>query len=189
METLETFFNQYITSKNDQQELISLFGKSKKLDAKSFLVKPGGPSSFLAFIEKGTFRVYLINAKGIEVTIWFSFAGMMISDMLAFYKNTSANFYIEAIEDSIIRIISKSDLRKVYQENVRLRAFGQRYSENALVKVMERMLELQTLDAEKRYLSLMERPLFLEKIPLKYLASFIGVTDTSLSRIRRKLVR
>ena len=189
MNKLETFFDQYITDKSDQHELTLLFGESKPMKAKSFLVKPGGPSSFLAFIEKGTFRVYLINSKGVEVTIWFSFAGMMISDMLSFYKGTSANFYVEAIEDSIIRIISKSNLEKAYQKNVRLRTFGQRYAQNALVKVMDRMLELQTLDAEQRYLNLLEQPRFLEKIPLKYLASFIGITDTSLSRIRRNLMR
>ena len=186
MAELNTFFEQYLPD-TDSTQLVEAFDVSKMIKRKEHLIRPGQNSSFLAFIIQGTFRVYFYSENGIEITVWFSFAGMMITDMLAFYTETRASFYVQAVEESEIRIILKSQLYKLYQSNPEYQEFGRKYAENAFINVGQRMLSFQTKSAEERYKELLQNPKYMQKIPLKYLASYLGVTDTSLSRIRKNL--
>lgn len=186
MKSLEYFFSQYIPL-TDASDLIRAFGVNREMEKKEMLTRPGEDSSFLAFIHEGAFRVYFYNEKGHDTTVWFSFAGMMISDLLAFYQGTPANFYISAIEDSHISLIYRHQLEELYLTYPEYREFGRKYAENALVQVMQRMVTLQTKSAEERYAELLAAPQFMQTIPLKYLATYLGITDTSLSRIRKNL--
>lgn len=186
MNSLKSFFEQYIPN-IDASHLINAFSVSKKLKKKEFLVQPNQDSSFLAFIQKGVFRVFFYTDSGIEVTVWFSFEGMMVTDMLAFFEETKASFYVQAVEESEILIIQKSQLEQLYKTYPEYIKFGKEYAEMVTVNVMKRILTLQNKTAEDQYLELLKTPKFFQKIPLKYLASYLGVTDTSLSRIRKKL--
>ena len=186
MNELKAFFKKYIPLA-DTENLVSAFDVVQKLKRKDFLLKPGQNCSFLAFIKKGTFRVFFYDNDGIEITVWFSFEGMMVGDLLAFYKESKAIFYVQAVDDSEIRIISKNKLEKLYLSNPEYLQFGRKYAENVSVNVMERMLSFQTKSAEERYLELLANPNYMQKIPLKHLASYLGITDTSLSRIRKNI--
>ena len=110
MDKLRTFFEKYIPL-CDTSYLINAFNVSKRLKKRDFLIKPGQNCAFLAFVDTGIFRVFFYNAEGIEVTVWFSFEGMMVGDLLAFYKDSKATFYVQAIEDSEIKIIKKVRLK------------------------------------------------------------------------------
>jgi CRP-like cAMP-binding protein len=112
---------------------------------------------------------------------------MVITDMLGFYTTGKATFFVEALQDSIIYKISKQDLEKLYSKFPLYRVFGQKFAEEALTMLMQRTLSLHTKSAEDRYKELLQIPNFMQKIPLKYLASYLGVTDTSLSRIRKNI--
>ena len=112
---------------------------------------------------------------------------MLVGDLLAFFKKSKSIFYVEAIEESEISIISREKLEKLYMEHPEYLLFARKYAEYVSINVMERLLTLQTKSAEDRYKELLETPNFLKRIPLKYLASYIGVTDSSLSRIRRNI--
>ncbi len=186
MAELKTFFEKYIP-KTDTQDLESSFGVTQKLRKKEFLLKPDQRCSFLAFVKKGTFRVFFYDSEGTEVTVWFSWEGMMIGDLLAFYKESRSIFYVQAIEESEICSISKNDLEQLYLKNSHYLQFGRKYAEYVSINVMQRMLSFQTKSAEMRYLELLANPNYMKKIPLKYLASFLGITDTSLSRIRKNI--
>ena len=133
--------------------------------------------------------MYFINEQGIEITTWFSFSGMMITDMMAYYQQTSTTFYVLALENSEISLARKPDLEALYEKSADLAHFGRLYAEKALLTTMRRMLDFQTKTAEQRYLDLLSKPEFMQKIPLKYLASYLGITDSSLSRIRAQVNR
>lgn len=182
-----TQYLQSMLPNTDVRELVDIFSVTKKLKRKEKLIEPGQHSSFLAYINSGAFRVYFYNINGDEITTWFSFQNMLVTDLLAYYKNTRAMFFVEAIEDSEIYIVQKSDLEKLYENNTDYREFGRQFAENGMVLLMERMVSIQTKSAEERYLELLEQPRFMEKIPLKYLATYLGITDSSLSRIRRNI--
>lgn len=184
MTTLTEYFEQALPL-DDVQPLVDTFAVTKVLKKGEKLITPGQRTSFLAYIQKGAFRVFFINEKGQEITSWFSFAGMFITDLLAYYKDDTANQFVEAIEDSELLIAQKSQLEQLYLTEPAFREFGRKFAEKGMVMVMERMMSLQTKSAEERYKELLQQPHFLEKIPLKYLATYLGVTDTSLSRIRK----
>ncbi len=151
------------------------------------LLKPGQDCNYLAFIQEGCFRVYYPDPKGREIITWFSFPGMVITDLLGFYTTGKAQFYVEAIEDSTLFKITKNDLEKLYKAFPQYREFGRKFAEEALTILMQRTMSLHTKSAEERYKELLQIPEFMKKIPLKYLASYLGITDTSLSRIRKKI--
>lgn len=151
------------------------------------LLKPGQACNYLAFIQEGCFRVYYHDLNGKEIITWFSFPQMVITDLLGLYTTGIATFYVEALEDSILYKIDQQDLERLYQEYPGYREFGRKFAEESLVMLMERTMSLHTKSAEERYRELLVIPEFMQKIPLKYLASYLGITDTSLSRIRKNI--
>ncbi len=171
----------------DPAELVEAFRTKKILKRHETLVRPHQRTTFLAFITKGAFRVYFHDDQGFEITTWFSFANSFVTDLLSYYHQSPAKFYVEAIEESEVLIIEKSRLEELYETRPEFEKFGRKFAENGMVLLMQRMLNLQIKTAKERYLDLLDRPDFMQKIPLKYLATYLGITDTSLSRIRREI--
>ena len=182
---LETFLSYYIPDES-LDPFIKKFERST-IKRSRHLLRPGMDCSYLAYIQQGCFRVYYHDIKGREIVTWFSFSEMVITDLLGFYTSGKAQFYVQALEDSILYKISKHDLVQLYNELPAYREFGRKFAEEALTMLMQRTMSLHTKSAEERYKELMAHPHLMQKIPLKYLASFLGITDTSLSRIRRKI--
>lgn len=186
MDNLHTYIKKLLPDE-DVDPLKSVFSIERNLEKGETLVTPGQVASFLAYIDKGAFRVYYYDGKGNQITTWFSFENMFIADLPSFYCDDLANQHIEAIEESVVFIAQKKDLEKLYSIHPTYQTFGRKFAERGMVRVMNRMRSLQTKSAEERYLELMDQPEFLQRIPLKYLATYLGVTDTSLSRIRKSV--
>src|SRR5688572_21556471 len=186
MEKLTAFLYDYIHPDKDLSPFLKSF-KSRKVKKNGFYITPGKISDSIAFIEKGSFRIYYLDLKGKEVTTWFSFEEMVVTDMLAFYTGERATFYAQALEDCQVLMIKKEQLERLYARYPWYQDFGRKFAEEALTMLMKRTLSLHTKTAEERYLELLHQPEFMNKIPLKYLASYLGVTDTSLSRLRRRI--
>jgi len=186
MDHLKSYFEEQLPL-SDVEPLVDCFSVIKMLKKGDKLVTPGQRTLFLAYINRGAFRVFFINDKGQEITSWFSFKGMFVTDLLSYYKGTSASQFIEAIEESELLIAQKSQLEQLYLSQPEFREFGRLFAEKGMVMVMERMMSLQTKSAEERYIELLRQPNLLEKIPLKHLATYLGITDTSLSRIRKSI--
>ena len=186
MNLLQQFFKNYIP-RADTKELEAAFKVVKKLKKKELLIRPNQYCAYMAFINKGAFRVYFHDHHFREVTTWFSFEGRTVTDLLAYYQATRAQYYVQALEESEVLIAQKRDLEDLFQKNADFKEFGRLFAEEACVLLMNRMVSLHTKSAEERYKEILEQPEYLQKIPLKYLASFLGVTDSSLSRIRKNL--
>lgn len=182
---LSNFLSFYLPNENLQPILNCFSEVAVRKDR--HLLKPGQDCNYLAFVQTGCFKVYYKDIKDKEVVTWFSFAGMVITDLLCFYTPGKAQFYIEALENSVIFKITKRDLENLYKENPVYTEFGRKFAEEALVMLMYRTMALHTKSAEERYRELLMNPDFMKKIPLKYMASYLGITDTSLSRIRRTI--
>lgn len=185
-EALRAYLESYLPH-TDIAFLAAAFSRTQSLKKDEFLIQPGQRADYLAFIQKGAFRVFFYNDKADEITTWFSFEGMCVADLLCYYKGTPAIYYVQAVEDSEVLIAQKSTLEQLFKTHPAYQVFGRKFAENGMVMVMERMVTLQSKSATERYLELLEQPAFLEKIPLKYLATYLGITDTSLSRIRKNL--
>lgn len=187
-QNLKTYFERKLPY-TDVSALVEAFSTTRMLKRQELLVQPGQQTSFLAYLNAGACRVYFYNENADEITTWFSFQGEFVTDLLAYYKGTPAAFYVEAIEPAELLIAQKETLEKCYAESPDFQEFGRKFAEEGMVLLMERMMSLQTKSATERYLELLEQPEFMAQIPLKYLATYLGVTDTSLSRIRKNLAR
>lgn len=173
--------------KEDIEELVESFSEKRLVKRNHIFLQPSDSCGFIAFIEKGLFRVYFYDKNGKEITTWFSYEGMIITDLWSFYTGKKASFYVEALEDCEIRQISKERLHELYEKRPEYREFGRKFAEQALVRVMQRLWGFYSKGAEEHYLELLGQPELLQRVPLKHLATYIGITDSSLSRIRKKL--
>lgn len=182
---LNSFLSSYLPGVN-LQPFLACF-REVKIKKGKHLLKPKQDCNYLAFIQQGCFRVYYYDINDKEIITWFSFTEMVITDLLGLYTTGKAQFYVEALEDSVIYKISKQELEDLYRKYPAYAEFGRKFAEEALTMLMQRTMSLHTRSAEERYKELLQIPDFMQKVPLKYLASYLGVTDTSLSRIRKNI--
>ena len=164
-------------------------------EVKSIKVKRGevlhgaGDISKKAFrVESGCLKSYVLDNSGKEHIIQFAPENWLISDMASFFNQEPSKIFIEAIEDSSLQVFSHdaySDLEKlndrfILEMNHKLR--------NSLIASNKRLIALLCATAEQRYIEFTQTyPMLVQRLPLKLIASYIGITPEYLSEIRRKL--
>jgi len=131
-------------------------------------------------------RLYYL-ADGIEISVWFSFQHSSAIEIYSFISQKPSNYFLQAIEDSEILYLPKPELDRLYHTHPKMQELMRKFWEDVVLNLIDRFTALQRDSAEQRYLDLLSKPAFLQTIPQKYLASFIGVTPTSLSRIRKNI--
>ena len=139
---------------------------------------------YVYFIEKGIARAFRATDKG-ETTIWFGEEGDVILSFLSFFKNQPGYERIEVLEDSILYRISVNDLQHLFFQNIHLANWGRKFAEQELLLTEQRFMDLQFKTATERYQDLVKHsPTILQRVQLGYIASYLGITQVSLSRIR-----
>lgn len=185
---LKTFIAQYVSLTEAEMEDIACQFKPKKVKKNSFLLKQGAVCKDLIFVQKGCLRLYFVK-DDVETSVWFAFPYSSAIEMYSFISENPSNYFIQAIEDSEIWFLPKTELHQLYQTQPKMQEMMRNFWEDVILNLLKRFTALQTDSAEKRYLDLLQTPTYLERIPQKYLASFIGVTPTSLSRIRKQIAK
>jgi CRP/FNR family transcriptional regulator, anaerobic regulatory protein len=140
------------------------------------------------FVQKGCLRLYYLK-DDIEVSVWFAFQQSSAIEINSFISEEPSDYFLQAIEDSEVLYLSKTELNKLYRYQPKMQEMMRKFWEDVILNLINRFTALQKDSAEKRYLDLLNKPDYLETIPQKYLASFIGVTPTSLSRIRKQILK
>lgn len=183
---LRKFFDHYARlPDNVMDELVAGFER-RTIRKGEFLLSQGQVCDKLFFVEKGCLRLYYI-ANEVEITVWFSFENHSAIELSSFLSGAPSDYFLEAIEETEILSLHKSELLSLCDQMPVLEKTMRRFWEDVIQNLLTRFTALQKDSAEKRYLSLMNQPGYLQRIPQKYLASYIGVTPTSLSRIRRNI--
>jgi CRP-like cAMP-binding protein len=183
---LKDFINTYVSFPEDElEDIVSKF-RSKKIKKNGFLLKQGQICNDLIFVQSGCLRLYYIH-EGIEVSVWFALQHSSAIEIYSFISETPTNNYLQAIEETEILYLPKSELNKLYKTHPQMQEMMRKFWEDVILHLLERFTALQRDTAEQRYLDLMNKPELLQSIPQKYLASFIGVTPTSLSRIKKNI--
>ena len=181
---LKKFITGYITLPDAELEAIAGKFKKKTIKKNDYLLQHGEICKDLVFVQNGCLRLYYI-ADGIEISVWFSFEHSSAIEIYSFISQTPSEYFLQAIEDSEILYLPKSALDELYETHPKIQELMRKFWEDVIINLIDRFTALQKDSAEKRYLDLLKKPLYLQNIPQKYLASFIGVTPTSLSRIRK----
>lgn len=183
---LITFIEQYGPLSPEGKEELTAFFKPQKVKKGELLLLKGQVCDKIYFVKKGCVRLYYV-ADEVEITVWFSFENNSAIELSSFLSAAPSDYYLEAIEDSEVLSIYKSELTGMYSRYPEMEAIMRAFWEDVILNLLKRFTALQKDSAEKRYLDLMDQPRYMQRIPQKYLASYIGVTPSSLSRIRRNL--
>ena len=163
---------------------------SRKIAKSEYLLKEGAVCNESHFIEKGIMRSYTYDLEGNEVTTAFYSKNMFTSDFLSFFKRTPSREYIQAITDCETWYTTYEDMQANFHDIPEYREFGRLNIVNHYSMLKERMLSMLQETAEQRYSDLVSsNPEIIQNVPLKYIASYLGITDTSLSRIRKEYIK
>lgn len=187
----ELFFQTLETAVDFTGEDLAVIKKQltpKKLRKKQYLLQEGDVCKFVAFVEKGVLRSYTIAEKGTEHILQFALEGWLISDLYSFLTAEPANYTIDAIEDCELVLISKNaheELLKTlpkYETWIRLQITG------AYIALQRRLTSIISLSLEERYESFTSiYPHIVQRVPQHMIASYMGLTPETLSRVRRKI--
>ena len=163
--------------------------KPRTLRKRQYLLQAGDISRNECFVTKGCLRTYLVDDKGQEHNVQFAIEDWWIGDMYSFLTGHPALYNIEALEDSEMLLIEQKQLEQLYIEIPKFDRFFRILLQNAFVNLQRRISENMSLTAEERYTNFVQRyPKFEQRLSLKQIASYLGITPESLSRIRRQLM-
>ena len=185
---LKKFLSQYVEFSPVELDDITSKFKRKVMEKNSYLLKQGQTCNDLVFVQTGCLRLYYLK-DDIEVSVWFAFEQSSAIEIYSFISESPSNYFLQAIEDSEVLYLSRTELNRLYHAHPKMQEMMRKFWEDVILNLIKRFTALQTDSAEKRYFDLLSKSVYLAKIPQKYLASFIGVTPTSLSRIRKQIIK
>jgi CRP-like cAMP-binding protein len=160
----------------------------KKLRKKQYLVQEGDVCRYESFVNKGCLRTYHVDEKGQEHIAQFAIEGWWISDMYSFLTSTPARLNVDAMEDAELLCIDKPSLEELYLRVPKFERFFRIILQNAFIAHQQRIIANMSKSAEERYLEFLERyPELEQRVPQHQIASYLGITPESLSRIRKQL--
>jgi CRP-like cAMP-binding protein len=153
--------------------------------AKNHDLQPMGHTcKTIYFVKSGLARIYYFK-DGNDVTEYFAFENDIIVRAESLFSGKPSKKAIHAVEDSVFLAIPAEPLFKLFDAHQDLERLFRKMMEAAYVETVNRMESLQFHSAEERYLDLLRtKPTFIQRIPLKHIASYLGITQVSLSRIR-----
>ncbi|MCZ4317452.1 Crp/Fnr family transcriptional regulator [Aequorivita viscosa] len=167
------------------QDISSHF-KKENIPKNTLLIEHGQISKKLYFIEKGMGRSYYLKEDGKEVTQWFFGVGKFMSSVDSFFQQSPSLYYLETLEDSIVYSISNERMDLLFSKYHKMEQLGKLVSIEMLTKVVNKLNAIQFQTARERYdYMLAEFPDISYRVPLGHIASYLGMTQETLSRIRR----
>lgn len=179
-------FNKHSTITEEQFITIEKLLTRRFVKKRKSLLGEGEISRYMYFVEKGCLRSYTVDKEGTEHIIQLVVEEHWVGDLYSFITQTPGTVNIEAIEDTEVFLLSYQDLEKLYEEIPALEKFFRKLFQRAYVSLQQRLNSVQTISAEERYRQLIQhRPQIIKRVPLIYIASYLGITPESLSRIRK----
>lgn len=186
MNSLIQFLKQYgsisLEIENEINNKTQYISKHKN----DFFLKKGQITSSLLIIEKGLIRAYFTKDNK-EYNSWFAKEGEIIASILPLFAGHPSFENIQFLEDSTGYMIAISDLNDLYKKYPELDTIGRKIAEELCIILEQRITSLHTESAEQRYQSLIKKhPHLLQRLNLGHIASFLGISQETLSRIRKR---
>ena len=168
----------------DEQARLTAVLHARKLKKKQYLNQEGDIAKGPVFVTKGILRSYSLDKNGYEHVIQFAPPGWWIGDMGSLVKQKPGILYCDALENSEVLWLWKSDLEQLYHRIPKLERFFRILAENAIANYQQRLVSILSLPAAERYADFCRQyPTLIDCLPQKQVASFIGVTPEFLSKM------
>lgn len=150
-----------------------------------WLLRSGNSCPHLFFISEGLTRHFFYTFQGEEKTTWFSEAGDLVTDFAAFTTGTPAIFNVEALERTVGFYLKREALFEFFDKSKSWERLGRLMNQHYLIRLIERSNDMAIKSARQRYEAFhKERGGLFNRVPLKYIASYLGITLETLSRLR-----
>ncbi|MBO9703493.1 MAG: Crp/Fnr family transcriptional regulator [Sporocytophaga sp.] len=164
----------------------SQYFKRQEILAKTTLLQEGEVSRTMYFIEKGCLRTW-VNDNGKEITTQFFFEGDSVSSIESFRTNQPSLYSIESLEPYVLQTISQKEFQSIVNTSPEVRKDMEEHLFRRLFQIQQIFYSYLKNSPQKRYEELIEQhPEIIQRVPQHYIASYLGVTSVSLSRIRNR---
>lgn len=173
-----------------QQQIALILNKATATELRKdqYFSEAGKVPDSVGFIVEGVLRICYYNDQGDDITRYFVDENHMVVDINCFDNKIPASEYIQAVTDCKLVMISREDWDDLSNTIVGWESIINKIIQKALIEKLARKAPLIEQDATTRYLTFLDKfPQMANRIPLSYLASYLGITQSSLSRIRKNI--
>jgi len=182
------FSNANFTSQ-EMEDVLELFTK-QSFNKNDYIFKEGDTLNHYYFLEKGFIRSFIYDYEGNEVTTKFYSKSDIVIDWTSFMLRNPNQENFQATTDCACWRLSYSDFQKLFNSIEKFRESGRSRFASSYLELKKSHLAVLSMTAKERYISLIEEhPEIIHNASLKHIATYLGVTDTSLSRIRKEIAK
>ncbi|HEY6906181.1 MAG TPA: Crp/Fnr family transcriptional regulator [Ignavibacteriaceae bacterium] len=173
---------------NEETELFLSFLSLKKLHKKEHYLNAGDICNAVAYVNKGCLRRYIIDEHLKESIIYFALEDYFICDLESLMLKEPTVYYIQALEDCELLLLSRENLSRVYDLIPKFKEFHDYKMKRNHYYTIKRLTFAKSATPEEKYLLLMkDQPQLFQRIPMHFIASYLGIEPESLSRLRKRL--
>ena len=190
MQNLINKIKNSISLSSEAEKYIYSIAKEKLFSKGEILIREGQTVNKTFFVTQGSLRSFCVDKEGKEHTLQFAIKDWWISDFMAIYNNELASLTVECISDSAVIEFNAQKLNEIYLQFPEFEAFQRKNLERHVVSLHKRILNQLQLTALERYnLFLEQYPNIEQHVPNYHIASYLGITQQSLSRIRAEIAK
>ncbi|MEM7163466.1 MAG: Crp/Fnr family transcriptional regulator [Bacteroidota bacterium] len=185
---MKEIIQSHIEFSDESFDLLLNIASEKEVGKNQLLFYPNKPTNKILFLKKGLLRGYKI-IDGKDCTHHFYFENWFATDYSSFLNEKPSQIYIESIEKTHYYEFNKRDLLDLYDTSHENERLARIIAERAFLTTVEKLADLQLLNLNEKYLALIKRsPSLFQRVPQKYIASYLGVSEQSLSRIKKQII-
>jgi CRP-like cAMP-binding protein len=177
-----------ISVSNEEFDFCKTLFIPKKLRKRQYLLQEGDICRYTAFVEKGMLRTFTVDEKGNEPILQFSMEGWWIADLYSFLTEEPSPYNIEALEDCELLLINKENWEILLAKVPAFERYFRILIQNNLIATQRRLMSSLSESAEEKYTKLIHNfPGCIQRVPQHMIASYLGITPETLSRIRGQM--
>jgi len=182
--------SKYIHLTDEEKAVFSNYLQLKSFKRREFVLREGEVCKYSVFVTSGCLRGYTVDKNGTEHVLSFAPADWWMADMYSLFSQKPGTLNIEALEDTETILLSKTSQEKLFVDVPKFERYFRILTQNSLVANQQRIVDNMSLTAEERYSIFCRRyPTLIDHLPLKQIASYIGVTPEFFSRMRAGMAR
>ncbi len=184
---MHNFFYNIMPELRDNWDDIKYMFKEVDMESKTIILREGEVADSLYLINEGCLRLWF-NDNGKDITFQFFFETQAVTSIESFYNDLPSSFNLETLENSKVTVIKKDDIKKLLSMYPSLKDYSAEFMADRLTYYTRLFLAQIKNTPEQRYkLLISSQPEILKRIPHHYIASFLGITNVSLSRLRKRI--